>query len=204
MPNKNTVKVLAPKSYYHVYNRGWNLQKVFLGEEDYYYFEHLLARHLSLEAKVDAKGREYKHFRPSIQLNAYSLMGNHLHLLVHQEDEQALTNLMKSILVAYTMYFNKKYSQRGALFESVYKAVRISSDPQLMHITRYIHLNHHQFRAWKHSSYRDYLSSKEREWIDTKPILGLFANTGKYKTFVNDYEALQRERDAIKQELAHG
>ena len=44
MPNKNTVKVFVEDSYYHVYNRGWNLQKIFLEEGDYAYFETLLKK----------------------------------------------------------------------------------------------------------------------------------------------------------------
>lgn len=202
MPNKNTVKVFVSDSYYHVYNRGWNLQSIFKDQEDRIYFETLLARHLSIKPKNDAKGREYKHLRPTIQLIAYCLMNNHFHLLVYQSDEFALTKLMRSILVAYTMYFNKKYHQRGSLFESVYKAVRISSDAQLMHITRYIHLNHRKFRTWKYSSYQDYLT-KSRSWLNTKPILELFQSSEAYRIFIDDYEALQRERDNMKHELAN-
>lgn len=202
MPTRNVVKVYVPDSYYHIYNRGWNLTKIFLDDEDYNYFERILARHLSPEPAKDKKGREYAHFYSTIRLNSYCLMGNHFHMLVYQKDEHAISELMKSLLVAYTFYFNKKYKRRGALFESTYKAVLIHEDVQLMHITRYIHLNHDSYQFWSHSSYQDYLSDKPRPFIDPSSILELFSSRKQYAEFVADYEELQRERDTIKKELS--
>lgn len=202
MPIRNVVKVFVSDSYYHVYGRGWNLTKIFIDEEDYVFFEYLISRHLSPVPVKDKKGREYTHLYPVIQLNAYCLMGNHFHLLIHQGSEDGMTKLMKSLLVAYTTYFNKKYNRRGALFESTYKAVRIDDDSQLMHITRYIHLNHPSFRTWPHSSYLDYFASEPRSSVVTEPILELFPSKEKYQEFVSDYEELKRERDKIKQDLS--
>jgi len=204
MPTRNVVKVYLSDSYYHVYNRGWNLTKIFLDEEDYSFFEYILNRHLSPEPQKDKKGREYTQFYPSIELNAYCLMGNHLHMLVYQREKHAIVSLMKSILVAYTIYFNRKYKRRGALFESTYKAVRIGDDSQLLHITRYIHLNHGSYKTWRHSSYRDYLSNDGRPFVQPTPILELFASKKQYEEFVADYEELQQERDTIKRDLAAG
>lgn len=39
MPTKNIIRVFAPNAFYYVYNRGWNLGKIFLSGEDYFYFE---------------------------------------------------------------------------------------------------------------------------------------------------------------------
>lgn len=188
-------------TYYHLYNRGWNRTEIFREDEDYEYFEWLLARHLSTESVTDTKGREYRHLREAIDLVAYCLMPNHFHILAYQHDDHAIAQLMSSILTAYTMYFNRKYRRRGSLFESTYKAVPILEDVQLMHITRYIHLNHHLYKTWPHSSYDDYLKSP-REWIEPTKILALFNSKQGYIGFVNDYEAIQRERDSIKAELA--
>lgn len=204
MPTRNVVKIYAPDSYYHVYNRGWNLTKIFLDEEDYGYFEHTLARHLSPEPIKDRKGREFTQFYPTIELNAYCLMGNHLHMLVYQHDAHAIISLMKSILVAYTIYFNRKYNRRGALFESTYKAVLVREDAQLMHIKRYIYLNHGSYKTWSHSSYQDYIQVEPRPFLQPASILGLFASKEQYVEFVADYEDVQRTRDAIKSEMANG
>jgi putative transposase len=204
MPTKNRIKVYVPDTFYHVYNRGWNRTRIFQADDDYSYFESLLARHLSVDPVVDAKGREYRWLRSEVQLNAYCLMPNHFHILIYQFDDiQAISKLMSSVLTAYTMYFNRKYKRRGSLFESTYKAVPIIDDTQLMHITRYIHLNHSKFRTWPYSSYHDYMGVPQ-EWIVTKPILELFNSKQEYQEFVDDYEEMQRLRDTIKVELANG
>jgi len=201
MPQKNTSKLFVEDSYYHVYNRGWNKQMIFRDEEDYSFFESLFERHLSPDLKTDAKGRSYKHLAESIQLNSYCLMENHFHLLVHQDTSDAMTELMLSIMTAYTMYFNRKYAQKGTLFESSYKAVRISDDSQFVHISRYIHLNHYNYRVWPHSSYEDYLYGA-REWLDVEPVLELFSTRERYAEFMDDYEDMQRGLEALKRELA--
>lgn len=201
MPTKNRVKVYVSDMYYHLYNRGWNRTAIFREDEDFTQFEWLLARHLSPQPVQDAKGREYRHLRPTVDLIAYCLMPNHFHLLVYQRDDHAIAQLTSSVLTAYTMYFNTKYKRRGSLFESTYKAVPILEDAQLMHITRYIHLNHADYRTWPFSSYADY-SEQAREWVEPQTIMELFSSKAAYLEFVDDYEDMQRERDRIKAELA--
>lgn len=62
MPNKNTVKIFVANTYYHVYSRGWNLNKIFRDESDYKYFELLLMRAFAPEAVADERGRLYHEF----------------------------------------------------------------------------------------------------------------------------------------------
>lgn len=201
MPTKNVAKVFVPHAFYHVYNRGWNLGKIFVDEEDYSYFEYLLERHLSPDPVKDKTGKEFKHFYPEVHLLAYCLMSNHFHMLLYQYDnEAAITHVMTSLMTAYTAYFNKRHGRRGSLFESTYKSVVMTDDTQIQHISRYIHLNHTKYETWPHSSYQDYLS-EARPWIDSRPILSLFSSKEAYKEFVTDYETVQRERDAIKHDL---
>ncbi len=200
MPTRHIVKIYVTNHYYHVFNRGVNLSKIFLDEQDYCYFESLLGRHLGNEPSNDMGGKTYRNYSADVQLNAYCLMGNHFHLLLYQSTESGVRELMTSVLTAYTMYFNRRHSRRGPLFESTFKAVIILEDSQLMHISRYIHLNHSQYRTWPHSSYRDYIQPS-RDWINPAPILEVFDSRDKYIEFVTDYEDTQRERDEIKHDL---
>lgn len=201
MPGRNIVKIFEPESFYHVYNRGINRSEIFLEEADYEYFEWLLARCLSPEPVKDSKGREYLRLGNDLELNAYCLMPNHFHMLCYQYTLDGVTKLMRSVCAAYTMYFNKKYKRRGPLFENSYRAVEILRDGQLQHITRYIHLNHKQFRTWPYSSLADYLGDA-RPWISPTRILELFDNLKQYHDFVLDYEQAQRELETLKRELA--
>lgn len=202
MPSKNVPRLLVPNSYCHCYNRGWNKGSIFYDEDDYEFFERLLERYLSPRTQKDVKGRIYHNYFDQVHLNAYCLMGNHFHLLLRQfDDEMAIPQVMKSVLTAYTAYFNIKYNRRGPVFESTYKMVVMSDDSQFMHITRYIHLNHSNYFRWRHSSYGDYVNGVPRDWIDPRPVLELFSSVGSYKRFVADYEGTQRERDEIKRSL---
>ena len=47
------------------------------------------------------------------------------------------------ILLALGMlcYFNIKHKRVGPLFQGVYKAVRVTSEEQLLYLTKYIHRN---------------------------------------------------------------
>lgn len=201
MPGRNTLKIYVPETYYHIYNRGLNKAAIFNDTDDYQYFEWLLARSLSPTPVKDKKGREYTWLRNIVAVNAYCLMPNHFHILAFQMEESGISKLMSSVLTAYVLYFNKKYKRRGPLFENTYRAVPVTRDQQLQHITRYIHLNHPEYATWPHSSYPDYIATS-REWLEPGPILGLFDSTRQYKQFVADYEDIQRANNKLKQELA--
>ena len=204
MPGRNTRKTFIENHYYHLHNRGWNRSEIFVEDADYSYFESLLERHLSLAPVADARGRLYTHLRSEIDLVAYCLMPNHFHMLVFIRSEQAATKLMTSLMTAYTMYFNRKYKRRGSLCENRFKAVSVITTEQLMHVSRYIHLNKADYKTWVWSSYGDYLRDNARNWVASQTILELFSTRNKYVEFVDDYAEMQRLRDSIKRELAHG
>jgi putative transposase len=201
MPGRNTLKIYIPNTYYHVYNRGLNKGAIFLGPEDYEYFEWLFARCLSAQPVKDKKGREYTWFREGVRLHAYCLMPNHFHMFVYQSSSDRISKMMSTISTAYVLYFNKKYKRRGPLFENTYRAVPVIRDAQLQHITRYIHLNNRSFRTWPYSSYKDYVSAP-REWVEPQPILDLFDSKQQYMDFMTDYEDIQRANDDLKREMA--
>jgi putative transposase len=127
-------------------------------------------------------------------------MPNHFHLLLHQKEQKQIEKFMNSVAVAYAMYFNRKYDRKGPLFESSYKAVRIRTDEQLEHVSRYIHLNPSSFRAWDYSSYSDYIFSP-REWVSPDMILGLFGSKGGYSEYVDDYVDVNRANKEYFREI---
>jgi len=201
MPGRNVIKIFEPESFYHVYNRGVDRQNIFLSAFDHAHFERLLERYLSQVPIKDGKGREYQSLCNEVELSAYCLMTNHFHMLCYQHEVDGVTMLMRRVCTAYTMYFNNKYKRRGPLFENSYRAVAVVSDAQLQHVSRYIHLNHAQFRTWPYSSLQDYLD-RPRPWLSPQRVLGLFSNKAEYLDFVLDYESTQRELETNKRELA--
>lgn len=203
MPSRNVIKVDVEQSYYHVYARGHGRQKIFQDDKDYRVFLNLLKRHLSVNEVADKYGKPYAHLRGQIELLCYSLMDNHFHLLLYQNEKGAMAKLMRSVMTSYSTYFNKKYDSSGSLFESRYKASRISSDSYLMHISRYIHLNPKDWRAYPYSSISAYFGIGHTEWLQPDKIIDLFGTLPIYADFLDDYEGYKESLDEIKHDLAN-
>lgn len=200
MAYKNTTREDDVDAYYHVYNRGLNKMNIFLDDMDYHYFEKILARCLVSRKEFDKFSRQYANYHGEVSLLAYCLMPNHFHLLLHQKDQKQIEKFMNSIAVPYAMYFNKKYDRKGSLYESRYKSVRIKTDEQLEHVSRYIHLNPSEYRSWDYSSYGDYIFSP-REWVSTELILSLFDTKNQYSEFVDDYESTNKANKEYFREI---
>ena len=100
--------------FYHVYNRGVEKRDIFLDENDYNSFLSILSAYLSNQ-RVKLQGRALRigrhQLHEEIRLMAYCLMPNHFHFLIQQKSKNSITNLMRRILTAYSMYFNEKYAR---------------------------------------------------------------------------------------------
>lgn len=200
MPAKNTIRLYSAPDFYHVYNRGSNKQPIFLDDHDKEKFISLLERYLDKTTSPrDKNGKEYMKF--DIELAAYCLMDNHFHLLLFQKnDPQALTELLRSISTAYTMYFNKKYRRSGHLFQGVFKASLIENDSYLTHISRYIHMNPRNYSTYRWSSVSYYLGAPRPNWLN--PSLVGKMTPEQYREFLKSYEGKKAELKIIEGQLA--
>lgn len=215
MPAKNSIKIYAENTIYHVYNRGVEKRIIFQDDEDYKVFLSYLKEYLSRPPKPEElllktfslKGRTFKgiprqprNYHQQIKLLAYCLMPNHFHLLVKQnENKDSLKEFMQSLLTRYSMYFNKKYERVGSLFQGKYKAIIVMDEMYLLHLSRYIHINPYEFTndlVNAYSSYGEYLGTRHSNWIDPSLILAYFENKKflpefkkviTYKSFVENY-----------------
>jgi putative transposase len=77
--------------------------------------------------------------RFGVQLHAYALMGNHYHLPLESR-EANLSQAMHWLNVSCSVWFNRKYTRVGPLFQGRFKAILHETTAALM-INRYIHLN---------------------------------------------------------------
>ena len=138
-----------------------------------------------------------------VQIIAYCLMPTHPHLILKQLADTGISTFMRKVLEGYSTYFNNKHKRKGPLWESRFKSVLVNKDEQLLHLTRYSHLNpvtaHLVDRPedWVFSSYREYLNKsgvkKICQYADVLEI-----NPISYKKFVNDRISYQRELAKIK------
>ncbi len=207
MPSKNTLKTYVEQSYYHIYNRGINKERIFLDSQDYKTFLSYLKLYLSIpnlqgdSLKVALKvapSRQLKNYADQVKLIAYCLLPNHFHLLIWQNEFDWINFFMRSLATKYSRYFNRKYDRLGPVFQSVYKAVLVESEPQLLYLSKYIHRNPLKLLPtrsllvdYKYSSYPNYLRLFNQVWF--KPLD--FINRS-YKSFVEETD--ERDLPTIK------
>ena len=111
---------------------------------------------------------------------------------------------MTKALLSYARYFNAKSKRKGPLWESRFNNVLIETDEQLVHLTRYIHLNPvtdhlvDKPEDWFYSSYKEYIGKVGDEDKICNFSDMLYIDPEKYKEFVNSQIGYQRELAEIK------
>lgn len=228
MPAKNSIKQYLENGYYHLYNRGVEKRSIFLDKQDYSVFLSYLKEYLTpkdekslvnrlansetpwAEKDKIIKALRLNNFSNELSLLAFCLMSNHFHLLVKQIMFDSIDRFLSSIGTRYTMFFNRKYKRVGPLYQGVYKAVLVSTDEQLLQLSRYIHrqaLNLQgetlQAQEAQPSSYGEYLGKRNTEWIKTKEILSFFSKNNpslSYESFIKETDDLSRIGNLILEE----
>ncbi len=208
---------LVTGEYYHIYNRGVDRSSVFRNVSDYRHF--LLGldfyRFTNCPTKLslysiapldkqriirEAQNESGKH----VSLYAYALMPNHFHLLVRQEQDEGIHTFLFRAMNSYARYFNTKRKRVGPVFQGNFQAVRIESDEQLLHVSRYIHLNPvvsgietlSTLATSLYTSYSCYMG-RSISMVDTALICSLAGSQEKYAEFVRDQELYARELHTI-------
>lgn len=217
MPYRMTPLVMG--EYYHIYNRGVARQPTFLSKKDherfiiclhYYSFENVpfrLSKFLQLPKEDRDKWIKELELKNNIavEIIAFCLMPNHFHLLLKQVSDKGISTFMKKVTDAYTRYFNKRHGRVGSVFQGAFKAVHISHEEQLLHLSRYIHLNplvsivvrEEDFRGYPWSSLKSYLG-ENYSFINSKIILDFFKSKEKYLEFVMDQADYGKQLEKIK------
>ena len=113
---------------------------------------------------------------------------------------------MSNFQNSYTRYFNKRHKRDGSLFLDQFKAVRVVSEQQLLHLSRYIHLNPYssyvvknfsELKNYQWSSFPEYLGEKNG-FCATEVVLSFFPSREKYKNFVLNHADYQRGLEIVK------
>jgi putative transposase len=207
MPHKNTIRHYAEDGIYHIYNRGVEKRDIYLDEQDYAVFLHLLKYYLSpLDPKDIHPLIQFQNFsvkktyplanlEHKVELAAFCLMPNHFHLLARQTTKDGITQLLRKVSTTYVMYFNKRYNRVGYLFQGKYKAITVDSESYLLHLSRYIHLNPAGLKGtdpfnYPYSSYKYFIGQAHATWVKPKTVLDCFKasnnlNTDLYKLYGN-------------------
>ncbi|MEW6600527.1 MAG: transposase [Nitrospirota bacterium] len=157
-------RIEYPGAFYHVIVRGNHRQAIFEDAKDRIKYLGLL---------------EHYKKRHGFVLYAYTLMTNHVHLLI-ETPNSPISRIMQVINFTYTRYFNSKYKKAGHLFQGRYKAYLCDKDGYLLSLIRYIHLNPVRAKLVKYpqefkwSSHGEYLE-KRNGIAETDKVLRMFS-----------------------------
>ena len=186
-------------AYYHVYNRGAGKQKIFHDAADRKKFISLLARYLDEnDESVRSDGLPYE--KSAARLIAYCLMGNHFHMMLYQDQGSGdISQLVDSVSISYSMYFNKRHNQRGRLFEGVFRAKQIVDGAHFDHMTRYIHMNPRTYKTYKWSSLPEFMGRRQTDWVYADQVMSM--SSEQYACFLDDYVDKRAELQKLKEML---
>lgn len=138
---------------YHIMMRGIDKRWIFLQDQDYQRFMEYMER---------AKRKS------EMQVLAYCLMKNHIHLLI-KEGTEGIGDTIRRISVGYAQYHNKTHERTGHLFQNRFRSEAINDDRYLFTVFRYIHQN--PLKAGLVKTIEEYPWSSYHEYLQKKPYI---------------------------------
>lgn len=123
MPRKP--RSISSTGIYHITLRSINQHIIFEEDSDYQKFLFILS---DCKAIFD------------IDIYAYCLMDNHVHLLLHASPKN-MSSFFQSLGSRFVRWYNCKYSRSGHLFQDRYFSVPVEDDNQYLSTLIYIHNN---------------------------------------------------------------
>ena len=178
--------------FYHIYNRGVEKRTIFEKNWDY----SRLIKTIKYYQLIGPKPKLSRFlvgsiFKPDndkkiVEIICYCLMPNHFHFLVKQLKDGGVTEFISKLSNSYTKYYNVKYNRVGPLLQGEFKAVLIESDEQLVHISRYIHLNPvvsflvKNLSQYRWSSYKEYIANETNGISSKETIISFFKSPEGY------------------------
>ncbi len=211
--------ILATGEMYHVFNRGVERRPIFTLKWEYqraldtiHYYRYLdlpfrYSKYIILEKKRRIQFlKALLTSKRQVDILAYCLMPNHFHFLLKQTADSGISRFISKFCDSYSKYFNTKHERVGPLFQGPFKAVRVESEEQLIHLSRYIHLNpissflikESELDAYPWSSLHEYVAPLEDTLSNPSFILELFGSPNKYKDFVHNQIDFSQKLNQIK------
>ena len=162
-------RVVIPGVPHHVTQRGNRRQPTFFHESDYEHYKALLGEWCA------SRG---------VEVWAYCLMPNHVHLIVVPSTETALRAAIAEVHRRYTVVVNEREGWRGCLWQGRFASFPMAPG-HLFNAVRYVELNPvraalvSKAEEWRHSSARALLAGC-RDGLVEPSALGQFGDWGRF------------------------
>lgn len=216
MPRRK--QILATDETYHIFNRAvghdeiftlkWDLNRI-LALIDYYRFPQKI-RYSKFRTLPQNLKRDYpsqiKKQTPLVEIYSFSLMPNHYHLLGKQLQNKGINIFISNIQNSFAKFYNLRNNRHGTLFQNPFKARRVETEEEFIHVSRYIHLNPvtsfvielSRLDTYPWTSLSWYLDESRNKFITTNLIKGIFKTKEKYLEFIVNQADYQRKLGVIK------
>jgi putative transposase len=154
-------RVIVPGLPHHVTQRGNRREPIFFEDGDQEVYRDLLAEQVR---------------RRGVEVWAYCLMPNHVHLILTPRDETGLGLAVGEAHRRYTNFVNARGRWTGHLFQSRFASV-VMDEAHLMAAARYVPMNPVRARlvarpeAWPWSSARAHLAGRDDGLVSVAPLL---------------------------------
>ncbi len=177
-------RVVAPGLPHHVTQRGNRRQETFFREKDYREYIHLMSEWCS---------------RWKVEVWAYCLLPNHVHMIVIPESEDGLRRAIGEAHRRYTRLINFREGWRGHLWQGRFASFTMD-EKYLLAATRYVELNplragfvkHPESYKW--SSAAAHISGKDDTLVKVKPLLEMVRDWKEFLSSGISEDELRRMR----------
>lgn len=206
--------ILLNDKIYHIFNRSIAGYVIFNNPEEFnrmlelvklcrfinFNYRYSQFSKLELSTKMAIINKLEKDNNILVEIVAFCLMPTHIHLILKQIIDDGITKYLGRISNSYSKYFNFKHSRTGPLWSGRFKNEIVETDEQLLHLTRYVHLNSTSMdlvknpKNWLYSSYLEYIKP------DNKKGFCVFKNLFDFS--VQEYEKFCLDRKSYQQELS--
>jgi len=181
-------RVIAAGMPHHVTQRGNRKMSTFFRDEDYQAYLSLM-REWCLKCHVE--------------IWAYCLMPNHIHLIAVPESEDGLRSGIGEAHRRYSLMINLRQNWRGHLWQGRFASFPLDEN-YLLATARYIEMNPvragltHEPQAWRWSSAKAHFAEMDDEFVKVSPLLEivgdwtLFLSSGGEEEKMNDIRRHER------------
>ena len=121
-----TARLVIAGVPHHIIQRGHNKTACFYSNQDYQLYLNWLAEYAD---------------QCECNVHAYTLMTNHIHLLITPATADGLGSLMRKLGQRFVQYINRTYTRSGTLWEGRFKSCITGEDRYVLACYRYIELN---------------------------------------------------------------
>src|SRR5262249_3516037 len=145
----------------HITSRGNNRMDIFHQRQDYATFLTYLEGAVADQA---------------VDVHAFALMTNHVHLIATPGAARAISLVMKTLGEQYVRYYNRQYDRIGTLWNQRYGAKPIEDERYWLTCLRYVEQNPVRAgiidrpEAYEWSSYAAHAFGRWPEWLTPHPV----------------------------------